>query len=203
MNIYPLINATFVNLEFLNLSTNKIDDSNINHLKDFKFKNLKYLNLDANLINDYRIFFAIANNKNFGKLEQLYLNYNILYCLTDENGKTIEKKKLKDYFAEVYLDFNSIQKLGVSNGVFDKQSIEYIFPCLELNNVKEIKLKYNNLVNYNFLFTKNKCQWCRQLEKDIRDNKKPKVEKIFLKEGNYIKIKEHKEEIKFLESFIY
>ena len=45
--------------------------------------------------------------------------------------------------------------------------------------------KYNNLVNYDFLFTENKCQWRLQLEKDIKDNKKPTVDKIYLKEGNY------------------
>ena len=47
---------------------------------------------------------------------------------------------------------------------------------------------------------------------DINDNKKPKVEQIQLKEGNYnikqildnlLILKEHAEEIRLLESFIY
>ena len=181
-DIEPLINASFEKLEFLNLSTNGLGDKCIPHLKNFKFKNLKYLNLDSNQITDYGIFFAISENKNFGKLEKLYLKYNVLSVF---NRKKITKKEFKEYFANVYLDFNSIQILGLSNGVFNQKSIEYIFPCFELNNVKEINLKYNNLVNYDFLFTENKCQWRLQLEKDIKDNKKPTVEKIYLKEGNY------------------
>ena len=69
----PLINASFENLEFLNLSSNKIGDDIIENLKYFKFKNLKYLNLDMNYITDYAFFFALSENKNFGNLEKLYL----------------------------------------------------------------------------------------------------------------------------------
>ena len=107
------------------------------------------------------------------------------------------------------MDFNSIQIFGLSNGVFNQKSIEYIFPCFELNNIRIINLKYNNLINFDFLFI---CQWFLQLEIDINDNKKPKVEQIQLKEGNYnikqildnlLIIKEHAEEIRLLESFIY
>ena len=209
-DIEPLINASFENLEFLNLSTNALgtNKDNIQHLNKLKLKNLKYLNLDLNKITDYGIFIAIGNNKNFRKLEQLYLNFNAFSIL---NGKKMKKNEFKEYFADVNLDFNSIQMLGLSYGVFDKKTIEYVFPCFELTNVKEINLKYNNLDNYDFLFTKNKCQWCRQLEKDIRENKKPKVEKIHLIAGNY-KIKEilddqysklkYHDEIRFLKSYI-
>ena len=211
-DIKPLVNANFSKLEFLNLSSNKIGNDSIQHLKDFKFTNLKYLNLDSNYISDYGIFFALSSNKNFKQLEQLYLKFNVFTCFTDDKGKKIKRKEYKEYFDKINLDFNSIQKLGVSYGVFNNISIEYIFPCLELNNIKVIDLKYNNLSNYGFLFTKDKCKWCRQLEKDIRNEENPKVEKINLKEGNY-KIDEilnnpycqldYAEQIRFLNSFIY
>ena len=205
----PLINAPFENLEFLNLSSNKIGDDIIENLKSFKFKNLKYLNLDMNYITDYAFFFALSENKNFGNLEKLYLKYNVFSRLFKKNIKTIKNKEFEDYFAKAHLDFNSIQIFGLSNGVFNQKSIEYIFPCFELNNIRIINLKYNNLINFDFLFI---CQWFLQLEIDINDNKKPKVEQIQLKEGNYnikqilhnlLILKEHAEEIRLLESFIY
>ena len=205
----PLINAPFENLEFLNLSSNKIGDDIIENLKSFKFKNLKYLNLDMNYITDYAFFFALSENKNFGNLEKLYLKYNVFSRLFKKNIKTIKNKEFEDYFAKAHLDFNSIQIFGLSNGVFNQKSIEYIFPCFELNNIRIINLKYNNLINFDFLFI---CQWFLQLEIDINDNKKPKVEQIQLKDGNYnikqildnlLILKEHAEEIRLLESFIY
>ena len=205
----PLINAPFENLEFLNLSSNKIGDDIIENLKSFKFKNLKYLNLDMNYITDYAFFFALSENKNFGNLEKLYLKYNVFSRLFNKNIKTIKNKEFEDYFAKAHLDFNSIQIFGLSNGVFNQKSIEYIFPCFELNNIRIINLKYNNLINFDFLFI---CQWFLQLEIDINDNKKPKVEQIQLKDGNYnikqildnlLILKEHAEEIRLLESFIY
>ena len=209
MDTRPLINAPFENLEFLNLSSNKIGDDIIENLKSFKFKNLKYLNLDMNYITDYAFFFALSENKNFGNLEKLYLKYNVFSRLFNKNIKTIKNKEFEDYFAKAHLDFNSIQIFGLSNGVFNQKSIEYIFPCFELNNIRIINLKYNNLINFDFLFI---CQWFLQLEIDINDNKKPKVEQIQLKEGNYnikqildnlLILKEHAEEIRLLESFIY
>ena len=209
MDTRPLINAPFEDLEFLNLSSNKIGDDIIENLKSFKFKNLKYLNLDMNYITDYAFFFALSENKNFGNLEKLYLKYNVFSRLFNKNIKTIKNKEFEDYFAKAHLDFNSIQIFGLSNGVFNQKSIEYIFPCFELNNIRIINLKYNNLINFDFLFI---CQWFLQLEIDINDNKKPKVEQIQLKEGNYnikqildnlLILKEHAEEIGLLESFIY
>jgi hypothetical protein len=191
------------------LSSNKIGDDIIENLKSFKFKNLKYLNLDMNYITDYAFFFALSENKNFGNLEKLYLKYNVFSRLFKKNIKTIKNKEFEDYFAKAHLDFNSIQIFGLSNGVFNQKSIEYIFPCFELNNIRIINLKYNNLINFDFLFI---CQWFLQLEMDINDNKKPKVEQIQLKDGNYnikqildnlLILKEHAEEIGLLESFIY
>ena len=212
VDIKPLVDASFLKLEFLNLSSNKIGNDSIPHLKHFKFTYLKYLNLDSNNISDYGIFFALSNNKNFKQLEQLYLKFNVFTCFTDDNGKKIKRKEYKEYFNKVNLDFNSIQKLGISYGVFNNISIEYIFPCLELNNIKVIDLSYNNLSKYGFLFTKDKCKWCRQLEKDIKNKEIPKVEKIILKKGNY-KIDEilnnsyckldYAAQIQFLNSFIY
>ena len=190
INIESLENASFENLEFLNLSTNKIGNDCIKHFENCKLKNLTYLNLDLNCITDYRIFFALSKKKDkdtFGKLTKLFICFNVFNCLSDDNGKIISKKQYKEYFENISLDFNSIEILHLTHGVFNKNTIKLIFPCFELNEIREIKLSYNNLNNYSFLLTKDKCQWFHQLINDIRNKETPKVEKIILKKGNYIK----------------
>ena len=190
INIESLENASFENLEFLNLSTNKIGNDCIKHFENCKLKNLTYLNLDLNCITDYRIFFALSKKKDkdtFGKLTKLFICFNVFNCLSDDNGKIINKKQYKEYFENISLDFNSIEILHLTHGVFNKNTIKLIFPCFELNEIREIKLAYNNLNNYSFLLTKDKCQWFHQLINDIRNKETPKVEKIILKKGNYIK----------------
>lgn len=204
VNIESLENASFENLEFLNLSTNKIDNDCIKHFENCKFKNLSYLNLDLNCITDYRIFFVLAKKKDkdiFGRLKKLFLCYNVFNCLTDDNNKIINKKQYKEYFENLTLDFNSIEILSLSHGVFNKKTIQYIFPCFELNEIRKINLTYNNLNSDNFLLTKDKCQWFHQLINDIRNKEKPKVEKIILKKGNYIKNSDFTDDLKEIDKY--
>ena len=151
-DINPLSTAKFENLESLILLKNKIDDKNIDYIKQFKFPKLKTLNFYYNYFTNYKIFDEI---KNFKNLEKLYIGSNRF----NEKIENIDLKKTK-------YEFLKLKAIGLTNGVFSEKSIKLI-SCFEFPELKELYLSGNNLKSLSFLEYLN----CPKLEEIwLKDN---------------------------------
>ena len=123
------------------LSNQSISD--IHHL----FKTcpaLTELDLSNNAFTDYKLF---EFGKGFKNLKKLNLGYNHFHF--DKNIK----------YEKYNFDFSNIEELGLSSGVFSKQSID-LMKNFKLDNLKSLYLCSNNLTSLSFIVKMN----CEQLE---------------------------------------
>ena len=154
-SIKPLINAKCKNLAILSLKKNNLNDENIKYFEKFIFKELKSLNLECNRFTQYDLLVAIF--KNFKKLEELTIGYNVLKEAKKnqqkkKNKKKNEGKKLEEILKELNeLDNSNLKKISAKNGVFNQKTAEIIIPSLHLNENVILDLSYNNLKNLDFL----------------------------------------------------
>ena len=135
-NIEVLKKCTFPKLEKLYLDTNKIDDTNIKYISEFKFPELKVLSLKLNYFSNFELFRAIQI---FQKLIELNIGSNRLLKATYKNEK---------------YNLNSLKELILSNGVFNDESI-YILSNFKLENIEVVDLSCNNLSSLSFISNLN------------------------------------------------
>ena len=126
------------NLKILNLTVNLIDDSNKEYFYEFDFPELTVLNLFQNKLTDYEIF-KLNNNKNMPKLNLVFIGGNIF--------QFPKELKSKD---ELKFDFSTVNEIGLSKSVFDKDSIMFL-PCFDFRNLTIIYLQGNNINSLNFV----------------------------------------------------
>ena len=155
-SIKPFLDAKWKNLKTLNLSANQLGDENIEYFENLDLKYLICLILDQNNFTNYDLFIAIAKNKkgSFKKLEDLRIGFNdfkVRKITTNKkkNEKDIRPRKtLKELIIEFKeLDFSTVKKLYVNNGVFLQKTAEALFPLLNLKHLQELDINYNNLTN--------------------------------------------------------
>jgi len=134
-NIQSLLSAKFKNILALDFSLNKLGDDNIKKISDLKFKNLGYLNLFGNDFLDYKIF-DLCSNKNFKNLKILYVGSN----------------KFNNYEKDTttIFDLSKVEEIGLSNGVFNDESI-HLIQHFKFNNLKKLFLHSNNLSSLSFI----------------------------------------------------
>jgi len=139
-----LIKCKFLNLKILDLENNSIDDEKENltifsMFKD-KFPKLEVLNLKKNNLTKYEFFDKIQSLNN---LKELNVSANAFTpnCINNNEDKS-------------YI-FNNIEKMILSNGVFNNKSIYYI-QYFKIKNIKIIDLSSNNLKSLSFL---EKVHW--------------------------------------------
>ena len=134
-NIESLLSAKFKNIEILDFSLNKLGDDNIEKISDLKFKKLKFLNLFGNDFSDYKIF-DVSGNKNFENLKILYAGSNKL------NNNEIDTTTI--------FDFSKVEEIGLTNGVFNDNSIQ-IIQYFRFDNLQKLFLHSNNLSSLSFI----------------------------------------------------
>ena len=147
-DINPLTEAEFGKLDLLNLDRNKIHDDMINCLKKILIKNpnLGAFSIFLNYINDYSIFNEVSK---FKKLRIFRIGSNRIY-------KNIDK--IQDI-----LEFPCLTQLGVTNGVFNDDSIK-LFKYFKFNSLKILYLQANSLTSLEFLkYFENKCPNLQEL----------------------------------------
>ena len=146
-DITPLISINFPELKNLNLSMNRLSNQSIDDIHHL-FKTcpkLEKLDLSTNAFTDYRLF---EFSKEFKNLKKLYLGNNRFH--SDNKNNIYEKYNF---------DLSNIEDIGLSSGVFSKQSIKLIMN-LRFDNLKNLNLCSNNLTSLSFIFKMN----CEQLE---------------------------------------
>ena len=132
-NLDSLLYAKFKNIEILDFSINKLGDDNIEKIAQLKFKNLTFLNLFGNDFLDYKLF-DLCNNKIFKNLKILYTGSNKFNC--NKINTTIDASKL--------------EIIGLTNGVFNNESI-YFIQYFRFNNLQKLYLHSNNLSSLSFI----------------------------------------------------
>ena len=132
-NIESIIYAKFKNIEILDLSLNKLGDDNIKIIEQFKFENLEILNIFGNNFSDYKIFY-ICNNKKFKKLKILFIGSN----------------NFKNNKINTYIDTSNLEKIGLTTGAFNDESIHFI-QFFRFNNLLILYLHSNNLSSLSFV----------------------------------------------------
>ena len=178
-----LLSKVGKNLKTLNLSANKLGDESIEYFENIDLKQLMCLILDQNNFTNYDLFIAIAKNKkgSFKKLEDLRVGFNDFrvkykYISKKNNKKDLRPRKT---FGELIiefkdLDFSKVKKLYVNNGVFTQRTAEELLPLLNLKNLENIDISYNNLKDLSPII--KKCNW--------------KLLKNFTCDGNYFTSKD-------------
>ena len=182
-SIKPFLDAKWKNLKTLNLSANKLGDENIEYFENIDLKYLICLILDQNNFTNYDLFIAIAKNKkgSFKKLEDLRIGFNDFKVRKitknkKKNEKEIRPKKtLEELIIEFKdLDFSTVKKFYINNGVFTQKTAELLLPLLNLKNLTNLNIGCNNLTNLKIIM--KKCNW--------------KLLKNLAWEGNYFKSEE-------------
>ena len=182
-SIKPFLDAKWKNLKTLNLSANKLGDENIEYFENIDLKYLICLILDQNNFTNYDLFIAIAKNKkgSFKKLEDLRIGFNDFKVRKitknkKKNEKEIRPKKtLEELIIEFKdLDFSTVKKFYINNGVFTQKTAESLLPLLNLKNLTNLNIGCNNLTNLKIIM--EKCNW--------------KLLKNLAWEGNYFKSEE-------------
>ena len=135
-NIEPLANKKLNNLEYLNLATNDIDDSNIKYFFQLDFPKLMDLNLFQNKLTNPEIF-KLKNAPN--KLTNLKIFF------IENNRFNFKKNNIIDNY-----NFSSLLEIGISKNCFDQESIINI-QYFTFTNLEKIYLNSNNLQRFNFL----------------------------------------------------
>ena len=178
-----LLSKVGKNLKTLNLSANKLGDESIEYFENIDLKQLVCLILDQNNFTNYDLFIAIAKNKNgsFKNLEDLRVGFNDFrveykYLSKKNNKKDLRPRKtLGELIIEFKdLDFSKVKKLYVNNGVFTQRTAEELLPLLNLKNLENIDISYNNLKDLSPII--KKCNW--------------KLLKNFTCDGNYFTSKD-------------
>ena len=124
------------NLEYLNLATNDIDDSNIKYFFQLDFPKLMDLNLFQNKLTNPEIF-KLKNAPN--KLTNLKIFF------IENNRFNFKKNNIIDNY-----NFSSLLEIGISKNCFDQESIINI-QYFTFTNLEKIYLNSNNLQRFNFL----------------------------------------------------
>ena len=132
-NIDLLLSAKFKNIEILDFSINKLGDDNIEKIAQLKFKNLTFLNLFGNDFLDYKLF-DLCNNKIFKNLKILYTGSN----------------KFNSNKINTTIDASKLEIIGLTNGVFNNDSIHFI-KYFKFNNLQKLYLHSNNLSSLSFI----------------------------------------------------
>jgi Leucine-rich repeat (LRR) protein len=139
-DITPLKKAKFINIKYINLQNNKINNKNIAFLPEIKFKELFYLNLSFNNLDDFTFF---ENLYQFKSLTKLYMaGNNFKSKFSEYKSKNNNKNKFDS--------FPSIKELGLSNGVFSDYSIK-ILCDFNISKLKVLYLNRNNLSSLSFV----------------------------------------------------
>ena len=132
-NLDSLLYAKFKNIEILDFSINKLGDDNIEKIAQLKFKNLTFLNLFGNDFLDYKLF-DLCNNKIFKNLKILYTGSN----------------KFNSNKINTTIDASKLEIIGLTNGVFNNESI-YFIQYFRFNNLQKLYLHSNNLSSLSFI----------------------------------------------------
>ena len=158
-DLSPLKEAKFKKIKKISFAVNNIDDKNIKIISELHFDELEELNLFQNKIKDFNFFHLKKNNKSYNNLETLYIGGNKFEYNTNSKSK---------------YELSNIKNIGLSTGVFDKNTIFEIknfdmkdleklflsnnnlndisfFNELELPNIKKITLNNNFIKNFNNL----------------------------------------------------
>ena len=146
-NLEALSKIKILKLKYLDLSFNCLGNGNIDIIKNLNFPDLNHLILGNNDFSDYDIFKAIENFKN---LKVLFLN---------SNPFKFEEKDNK----EVKYNFELIEELYLSNGVFSEESIVKIFGNFKLKELKILNLSGNNLNTLSFFKFIKHLQFLQEL----------------------------------------
>ena len=134
-NIESLLSAKFKNILALDFSLNKLGDDNIQKISDLKFKNLGYLNFFGNDFLDYKLF-DLCSNKKFKNLKIFYAGSN--------------KFNFNEIDSTTIFDLSEIEEIGLTNGVFNDESI-YFIQYFKFKNLKKLFLHSNNLSSLSFI----------------------------------------------------
>ena len=156
-DIEPLNNMILPDLEYLNMSYNKIE--NIEPIAELNSKKLKEICLQENNINDISSF----NNSDFPALEILRLEKNNI----DYSGqpfKVLKNKKYKDkvFYEEktqddfnkkynTYIDFTQESIILSNLKGKDKMLLDLYLIIKPDNNIKELKLDDNQIKNVSLI----------------------------------------------------
>ena len=136
INIKPILNANFKDLETLSFAENKLGNDNIEYLSNLDFPNLTELNLYSNSITDPKIFNIKNNEKCLPKLRIFYIGFNII------NWDL--KNDLSEY------NFSSVKEIGLTTGMFDNKTITFI-KGFKFPNLETLFLSRNNFDSLSFL----------------------------------------------------
>ena len=117
INIKPILNANFKDLEILNFAQNKLGNDNIEYLCNLNFQKLIELNLYSNNITDSKIFNLKNNEKCLPSLENFDIGCNFIDW--NYNNDLDNKDKVK-------YDFSSLKQIGLTTGIFDDRTITFI-----------------------------------------------------------------------------
>jgi hypothetical protein len=132
-NLESLIYAKFKNIEILDFSLNKLGDDNIEKISQLQFENLTILNLFGNNFSAYKLFYLCNNNK-LKSLKTLYFGSN------NFNNNKINTT----------IDASKLEIIGLTNGVFNNESI-YFIQYFRFNNLQKLYLHSNNLSSLSFI----------------------------------------------------
>ena len=197
-DISSLSSINFPELINLNLSINRLSNESIDDL--IKLNNncpkLGILDLSNNAFTEYKL---LESCQKFLNLKKLNIGYNLLHT---------DFKKIKN--DNIKYDYSNINELGLSCGVFSKQSIDLI-KNFKLDDLIKLDLHSNNLNSLSFIKKIN----CDKLEEIWLSNnhikefyilKKLKNLKLIDLKGNQISnvnnLNKFLNELPFIEKFI-
>ena len=140
-NIKPILNANFNDLEILNFAQNKLGNDNIKYLCNLNLQKLTELNLYSNNITDSKIFNLKNNRKCLPSLENFYIGCNFIEW--NLNNDLDNRDNIK-------YDFSSLKKIGLTTGIFDNQTITFMY-CFKFHNLEFLYMARNNFSSLSFL----------------------------------------------------
>ena len=143
INIKPILNANFKDLEILSFAQNKLGNDNIEYLCNLNFQKLIELNLYSNNITDSKIFNLKNNEKCLPSLENFDIGCNFIDW--NYNNDLDNKDNVK-------YDFSSLKQIGLTTGIFDDRTITFIHR-FKLKNLEYLYMGRNNFHSITFLDT--------------------------------------------------
>ena len=168
-DISPLKYLISPNLDSLILLKNKINDKNIEYIKDFQFPKLKSLNFFNNSFTNFQIFDEI----------KVFKNLTLLYIGSNRFQKYIHNININNINSIKY-NFDNLEIFGGTKGVFNNNTIE-LLTCFKFPKLKKLYLSGNNLNSLAFI----KSLYCPELKEiwlkdnDLKDfNELIKFEKL-------------------------